>query len=79
MTQVETPPPRPAPKTTDLGPPSIKDAAATGVAWTSFLHGFRVATSLLTTIVLAWLLGPDAFGIVGSATIVVGFLLLFSS
>ena len=77
MTQVETPPPRPATDTAAPGPRSIKAEAANGVAWTSFIHGFRVATSLLTTIVLAWMLGPDAFGIVGSATIVVGFLLLF--
>ncbi len=84
MTTGEAPPRTPeAPPSTparggdpDAAVDSIKQSAVRGVGWTSFIHGYRITMGLVTTWVLAILLGQSAFGLVGSAAVIVGFLVM---
>ena len=75
----------PAPGAATLGEPppqdttaaeSIKEKAVAGVGWTAFIHGYRVGAGVLTTCVLAYLLPESAFGLLGGAAAIVGFLML---
>jgi len=81
MTTGEAPPRTPeAPPSTparggdpDAAVDSIKQSAVRGVGWTSFIHAYRITMGLATTWVLAILLGQAAFGLVGSAAVIVGY------
>ncbi|MHC4812796.1 MAG: MOP flippase family protein [Planctomycetota bacterium] len=55
----------------------LKQTAVSGFKWTALAHGVRLTVHFLTTAVLAWLLLPEDFGLVGMAAIVVGFVHLF--
>ncbi len=57
--------------------PPIKQAVVSGVSWTALAQFSRVALHLGSTTVYAWCLGPDVFGLLGMAAVVVGFLMIF--
>jgi PST family polysaccharide transporter len=57
---------------------SLKKQAASGVKWSALSQIGRQAMQFATTTVLARLLLPSDFGLVGMATIVLGFINLFS-
>src|SRR5690606_11397484 len=59
------------------GAGTIKHQAARGVGWTSSLQMYRVVLQMITTWILAIMLPQSAFGLVGAAAGIVGFLLLF--
>ena len=56
---------------------SLKKAALSGVKWSSLLQVGRQIIQFITTAILARLLSPTDFGLVGMATIVIGFVNLF--
>ena len=56
---------------------SLKCSAVSGVRWSSASQFGRQAMQLVTTAVLARLLKPSDFGLIGMATIVIGFISLF--
>jgi O-antigen/teichoic acid export membrane protein len=56
---------------------SLTTTATTGVKWSSASHFGRRALSLATNIVLARLLAPSDFGLVGMAAVVIGFVEVF--
>jgi PST family polysaccharide transporter len=56
---------------------SLRASATEGVKWSSASHFGRRALSLLTNIVLARLLAPSDFGLVGMAAVVIGFVEVF--
>jgi PST family polysaccharide transporter len=56
---------------------SIRQQAFTGLKWSSFSQLGRQGMQFVTTIVLARLLDPADFGLMGMATVVTGFILLF--
>ena len=56
---------------------SLKKAALSGVKWSSLLQVGRQIIQFVTTAILARLLSPTDFGLVGMATIVIGFVNLF--
>ena len=56
---------------------SIKQAAASGVKWTSISQIGRQAMQWLTFIILARILSPSDFGLLGMAMVVIGFVALF--
>ena len=56
---------------------SLKKAALSGVKWSSLLQVGRQIIQFVTTAILARLLSPADFGLVGMATIVIGFVNLF--
>jgi len=55
----------------------LKEQAATGLKWSAASQGSRQGVQLLTTLVLARLLHPSDFGLLGMAMIVIGFVMLF--
>jgi len=57
---------------------SLKQASISGVKWSSISQVSRQIMQLVTTAVLARLLSPSDFGLVGMATIVIGFVGIFS-
>jgi PST family polysaccharide transporter len=59
------------------GEGGLKPAAVSGVRWTSLAQFARFGLQLASTLVLAALLPPDAFGLVGMAAVVIGFVALF--
>ncbi|MFB3917197.1 MAG: MOP flippase family protein [Terriglobales bacterium] len=58
-------------------PVSLAQSATSGVKWNFASQAGRQVTQLLTTIVLARLLVPADFGLLGMATVVIGFVDLF--
>jgi O-antigen/teichoic acid export membrane protein len=56
---------------------TIKYQAVSGVKWSTVSQVSRGGTQLLTTIILARLLSPSDFGLVGMAMVVVGFIGIF--
>ncbi|MBX0330767.1 MOP flippase family protein [Oscillochloris sp. ZM17-4] len=56
----------------------IKRAAISGVKWSAVSQVGRQILQLLTMIILARLLLPSDFGLVGMATVVTGFVMLFT-
>ncbi len=56
---------------------SLKRQAASGVKWSTVSQISRQGTQLLTTIILARLLSPSDFGLVGMAMIVISFIGIF--
>ena len=55
---------------------SLRHAIASGVKWSSVSQGGRQGLQLVTTAVLAHLLQPSDFGLVGMSMVVVGFVIL---
>jgi lipopolysaccharide exporter len=84
MTTGEAPPTTPEARsatppnggTPDAAGESIKQSAVRGVGWTSFIQVYRISMGLVTTWILAILLGQAALGLVGSAAVIVGFLMM---
>lgn len=58
-------------------PSSLKDKSVSGVKWSTISQISRQGTQLLTTVVLARLLAPSDFGLLGMATVVIGFIAIF--
>jgi len=56
---------------------SLKHQAVSGVKWSAVSQVSRQGTQLLTTIILAHLLTPSDFGLVGMAMVVIGFIGIF--
>ena len=56
---------------------SVRTTATSGVKWSSVSHFGRRGLSLLTNIVLARLLVPADFGLLGMAAVVIGFVEVF--
>ncbi len=56
---------------------NLKEQATTGLKWSAVSQGSRQGVQLLTTLVLARLLEPSDFGLLGMAMIVIGFVMLF--
>src|SRR5215831_3604243 len=56
---------------------SLKQAAITGVRWSSAAQIGQQTIQILTTVVLARVLAPADFGLVGMITVVTGFVALF--
>ena len=56
---------------------TLKHQAASGVKWSTVSQVSRQGTMLLTTIILARLLTPSDFGLVGMAMVVIGFIEMF--
>ncbi len=56
---------------------TLKQSATSGVKWSAISQAGRQITQLATTIVLARLLSPSDFGLMGMATVVIGFVALF--
>lgn len=55
----------------------LKHRAASGIKWSAVSQTGRQGTQLLTTIILAHLLSPADFGLVGMAMVVIGFINIF--
>ena len=56
---------------------NLRYQAASGVKWSAASKTGRVAAKLLTTVILARLLTPSDFGLVGMAMVVIGFIGIF--
>lgn len=56
---------------------TFKQRAVSGVKWSTISQVGRQVAQLLTTIILARLLAPSDFGIIGMATVVIGFAGMF--
>ncbi len=56
---------------------SLQQAAVSGIKWSSVSQGGRQLVQILTSIILARLLSPSDFGLVGMTAIVIGFITLF--
>jgi O-antigen/teichoic acid export membrane protein len=56
---------------------NVIDKAFSGVKWSSISEGSRQLMQLVTTFILARLLSPKDFGLVGMAMVVIGFVSLF--
>lgn len=56
---------------------ALKQKAVSGVKWSTASQAGRLGTQLLTTIILARLLSPSDFGLVGMAMVVIGFIGIF--
>jgi PST family polysaccharide transporter len=56
---------------------SLKKMAVSGIKWSTFSQVGRQGMQLITLIILANLLQPDDFGLVGMATVVTGFVAIF--
>ena len=56
---------------------SLKQAAVSGVKWSSISQFGQQGMQFITTAILARLLSPSDFGLVGIAMVVTGFLTLF--
>ena len=56
---------------------TFKQRAVSGVKWSTISQVGRQVAQLLTTIILARLLAPSDFGIIGMATVVIGFAGIF--
>jgi len=56
---------------------ALKQKAVSGIKWSAISQVGRQATQLLTTIILARLLSPSDFGLVGMAMVVIGFINIF--
>jgi O-antigen/teichoic acid export membrane protein len=52
---------------------NLKHQTITGLGWRSLTTGGRILLRLSVGVILARLLGPEAFGLIGLATIVIGF------
>ncbi len=57
---------------------SLKQSAVSGVRWSSVAQIVRQIMQFLTTAVLARLLSPSDFGLVGMATVITGFISIFN-
>lgn len=57
---------------------SLKQSAVSGVRWSSVAQIVRQIMQFLTTAVLARLLSPSDFGLVGMATVITGFIGIFN-
>ncbi|NIM18838.1 MAG: MOP flippase family protein [Candidatus Latescibacteria bacterium] len=55
----------------------LKEQATSGLKWSAASQGTRQIVQLLTTLVLARLLEPSDFGLLGMAMVVIGFAILF--
>ena len=55
----------------------LKDQAATGLKWSGASQASRQGVQLLTTLMLARLLAPGDFGLLGMAMVIIGFTMLF--
>jgi len=55
----------------------LKQRTATGLKWSTAAQGSRQGLQLLTSLVLARLLDPSDFGVLGMAMVVIGFAMLF--
>ncbi len=71
MTEAVLDPPLARPR-----PASLKADAVQGVKWSAAGQAARIGVGLVATSVLAYLLGPQEFGLVGMAGVVVGFVTL---
>ena len=56
---------------------TLRHSAVRGVKWSAISRAGRLGTQFITTIILARLLSPEDFGLVGMAVIVIGFLGIF--
>jgi O-antigen/teichoic acid export membrane protein len=56
---------------------SLRRIVQTGIKWTTASQAIQQGTQLLTMVILAHLLKPADFGVVGMATVVTGFMGLF--
>ncbi len=56
---------------------SLRSSIISGMKWSSLSQAGRQVMQLATTAVLARLLGPSDFGLVGMATVVIGFVAIF--
>ncbi len=57
--------------------PSLKDQATSGIKWSTIAQIGRQGTQLVTTVILARLLPPSDFGLMGMAMVVIGFIGIF--
>ncbi|MFM6075593.1 MAG: oligosaccharide flippase family protein, partial [Dolichospermum sp.] len=57
---------------------SLKQSAVSGVRWSLVAQIVRQIMQFLTTAVLARLLSPSDFGLVGMATVITGFISIFN-
>jgi len=64
--------------TNTAGNPGLTQRVATGAAWSSFGGIGRQAIGLLSTSIMARLLSPAAYGVMGMAAIFTNFLLMFA-
>ncbi len=58
---------------------SLKDRAVTGISWSALSQLGREGLGLLTTLVLARLLSPDEFGLLGMVMVFIGFITIFQN
>jgi len=56
---------------------ALKQKAVSGIKWSAISQVGRQGTQLLTTVILARLLAPSDFGLVGMAMVVIGFINIF--
>ena len=56
---------------------ALREKAVSGVKWSTVSQAGRFVTQLLTTVILARLLAPSDFGLVGMAMVVIGFIGIF--
>lgn len=57
--------------------PALKHQVTSGIKWSTVSQISRQGTQLITTIILARLLSPSDFGLVGMAMVVIGFIGIF--
>jgi len=55
----------------------LRNKTVSGVKWSAVSQAGRLGTQLLTTVILARLLAPSDFGLVGMAMVVIGFINIF--
>ncbi len=55
----------------------LKNRSVTGVKWSTLSQVFRQGAQLITTLILARLLAPSDFGLLGMAVVVTGFIAIF--
>jgi PST family polysaccharide transporter len=56
---------------------ALKQKAVSGIKWSAFSQVGRQGTQLITTVILARLLAPSDFGLIGMAMVVIGFVNIF--
>lgn len=57
---------------------TVKTSVFSGIKWVALSQGVRQIINLLTTLLLARLLAPSDFGLMGMSLVVTGFLMIFS-
>jgi len=57
---------------------SLREKTITGLTWSGFSQGIKQVSQFIITALLARLLSPDDFGLLGMATVFTGFVSIFS-